>query len=455
MKGAWKIGAAIAALGTMAQAALAAPGELSLPSEVLAGVWELPVFYSPAAAPAAPPVLVVLAGGDTLRAVLDSLPRLAGGPRYGAFVDDLLLADLPSGEITVNLVVADTVAERATIPIRMRLEGRRVLSIGSEGAVLWEEDGAGGLVPWDTLTAEGGVEQGLLLANGRGGGEIVAVTGAGDVVVRSVGPGRKGTKTIPVGGRPSVSAPGAVPTEGFLGLIDGRVLRVTAGAGGVDLVVAATARGIPTSIAVGDATGDGVDDLVATVLEMDRSVLVCWTGAADGTFRAAEPRVIPLPGTGRTVLFADLRGEGEPDLLLLMHGPDVGLSGVSVWRFAGSESLETIDLPGLEEESVHRLVTGDWNGDGAEDIGVLAGLRDASVRLFVTEEGGRAGRPVCVVPTLGPESDVSVRDLDGNGADDLLVAEGRFRVWLNDGRGRMTLHPHPPMGAPSVLAPGR
>jgi hypothetical protein len=166
-------------------------------------------------------------------------------------------------------------------------------------------------------------------------------------------------------------------------------------------------------------------------------------------FDRENPSVVLLPGTGRAVLFAPIAGEER--LLLLCHGADVGLSSVSLWGAGEADTAQAVDLPGLPEKRVHRLIAGDWNGDGTSDLAVLTGGSRSLVEFFLLDRAGARGRPVSAVPVSGPEIDLLAADLDGNGADDLLTAEGSLHVWLSDGTGRMAALPTPPRSAATRL----
>ncbi|RPJ41345.1 MAG: VCBS repeat-containing protein, partial [Candidatus Latescibacterota bacterium] len=287
----------------------------------------------------------------------------------------------------------------------------------------------------------------LLLRARDGTARLVGATDAGEAVFWKAAEDLRLLSRVPIGGQVSCAAAGPASLDGYFGLMDGRIVRVVPGAGEAEVVVSAS--GIPTSLAIGDAKGDGVDDIAATVLQMDRSDLVVWLGEREGIFDRDRPRVVLLPGTGRAVLFAPAE-DGER-LLLLCHGPEVGLSGVSIWSVSEEDSVSGVDLPGLTGKSVHRMIRGDWNGDGTSDLAVLTGGSRSQLEFFLIDAEGRRGRPASAVPVSGPDVGLLVADLDGSGAEDLLVAEGAFRIWLSDGAGRMAALPTPPRGTPTRL----
>ena len=424
-------------------------GEVYHPSGVLAGTWRIPLFYQPAAPPADTPVVRIVAAGDTLDIPFRNLAAREERPRFGLFLEEPVLAQIPDGAIPIEIRTGDSAIYRGSIALERNLPDHRILTVEQEGeVVLWEGDGAGGLAPWDTASVREPVVEAILIRDRSGSPLAVGITGAGEVIVWSGSRSLRESYRATLGGRPSTVAAGPSSEAGYVGLLDGRIIRVDEE--GADVVV--SARGIPTSIAVGDADGDGLDDLVAVVLEVERSVLTVWPGKLDGGFDRQNQRVIPLPGTGRTVLFAAVAGGETEDLLLLLHGADVGLSGVTLWSFAGPDTVRTVDLPGLAGKSVHRLLAGDWDADGATDLAVLTGGKDARVELFRVRPGDLSGKLVGVFPVGGPEVDLLTGDFDRNGADDILAAQGEFRVWLSDGTGRVVSIPDPAVGMPARVS---
>ncbi len=424
-------------------------GEVYHPSGVLAGTWRIPLFYQPAAPPAEAPEVRVVAGGDTLALPFRNLAVRRERPRFGLFLEEPVLAGISDGAIPIEVWAGDSAIYRGSIALERNLPDHRILTVEQEGeVVLWEGDGAGGLAPWDTVATGEPVVEAFLITGRSGSLVAVGVTGSGEVIAWTGSRSLRESFRVTLGGRPSTVAAGPSGREGYVGLLDGRIVRIDEK--GADVVV--SARGIPTSIAVGDADGDGVDDLVAVVLEVERSVLAVWPGKEDGGFDRQSPRVIPLPGTGRTVLFASIAGGESEDLLLLLHGANVGLSGVSLWSFAGPDTVRTVDLPGIAGKSVHRMLAGDWDGDGTTDLAVLTGVKEARVELFRVRSEDLSGKLVGVFPVGGPEVDLLAGDFDRNGADDIIAAQGEFRVWLSDGTGRVVSIPDPAAGRPARVS---
>ncbi|GEM_PF-3276248 len=157
------------------------------------------------------------------------------------------------------------------------------------------------------------------------------------------------------------------------------------------------------------------------------------------------------------VVAGDFDGDGTDDLCVSHASP--GAESILV-RFAGAEGDEfhvagTLDAGGNAVD----LVSGDLNGDGREDLCVSTwtGSGPASIRVFRTGPG-----PPAFAQDLAGTSDprgLLLGDLDGVRGLDLLAASGSpasIETYLNDGSGRLTLHQCLLLGAlPGVMAAGR
>ena len=187
------------------------------------------------------------------------------------------------------------------------------------------------------------------------------------------------------------------------------------------------------SVAVEDVNGDHKPDLLVTNYCADSN---CSTegsvgvllGNGDGTFRAAVTY-----GSGGfhtvSVTVGDVNGDGKPDLLVTNNCVDqncaTGNVGVLLGHGNGTFQAAVTYATGGEEPESAALA--DVNGDGKLDllvanaicapgcatggVGVLLGNGDGSFQSAVTYDSGG----------FGAES-VAVRDVNGDGKPDLLVA---------------------------------
>ncbi len=424
------------------------------PDTIMAGAWQVPLFLHTDQQVDGPVSAVIPLEGDTLRIRLRPLPSELGASRFVVFLDDPRIAYRPGAHVAIRLVCNGEEVAEHEVYIAAESNSPWILSVEETGeAILWQSDGGGGLLPTDTLESDGGVEEALLVRNEAGGVDITIIDHRGELAIFRKAGTLEEIHRISLGGLASALAP--IPGSGdfLVGFLDGRIVRVTSGRETVETV--ATVSGIPTNIAVGDANADGTNDLVATILEMDRSLIAIWFGNGLGGYDSDRGSLIPLPGVGRAIEFTNDRDSSGEDLLLLLDGGRASLSGVMIWRTANAdrrESATSIDLPGIESENVHRLYLGDWNADGKEDIGLVYGTSDPVVQLYVRDgETNQVAWSTDLVPLGGVEVGVVVSDIDGNGADDLIVAEGEFQIWLNDGTGRLVRHPVPADGNPARL----
>ncbi|MEV7425663.1 FG-GAP-like repeat-containing protein [Streptomyces sp. NPDC091212] len=203
----------------------------------------------------------------------------------------------------------------------------------------------------------------------------------------------------------------------------------------------------------GDYNGDGTADVAAFYGYADGSMaLFTWLGKGDGNF--AEPltswKVTPGNWTAANVnpLSGDFNGDGRDDiavwydytdgsdkLFTFTARPDGGFANpvASFSKPAGNWWADNM-----------KFGTGDYNGDGRDDIGVLYTYSDRSARLFTftaRPDGGFAD-PVAgwEAPTWGDgaRSTVSSGDFNGDGRDDIAVwydyADGSDGVstWLSE-----------------------
>ncbi len=192
------------------------------------------------------------------------------------------------------------------------------------------------------------------------------------------------------------------------------------------------AGSVPASIAVGDFNGDGRPDLAAAnQFSLDVTILL-GDGAGNFAPAATSPEAAGLRPTA--VVIGDFNGDLKPDLAVSnSNSNDVTiLLGVGNGDFsAAASSPETAVLDPAS------IAVADFDGNGKQDLAVAN--KTNSVAILLGDGSGdfsaAAGSPEAA--GAGPES-IAAGDFDGNGKQDLAVANissNNVTILLGDGSG--------------------
>lgn len=167
---------------------------------------------------------------------------------------------------------------------------------------------------------------------------------------------------------------------------------------------------VPTSdiceggVGVVDVNGDGKLDVV---LGCSGQILI-FLGNGDGSLRAPVAQALPA----RVSLFdlIDLNNDGLPDLI--SYGTRNGVGFVNVQINSGHGLGAVVTYPVLGDAI--RVVGGDFNGDGNEDLAVSG----THLTIFYGNGDGTLQAPVSLAET-GLSSCIVVAELNGDGVDDI------------------------------------
>lgn len=202
----------------------------------------------------------------------------------------------------------------------------------------------------------------------------------------------------------------------YLGLGDGSFGPEVHGGKGVQLT------GVPafvTAARLRDTMPPGLLDLVVVSPGTDQvSVLLGAAGAAG--WAVALTRTLNVGVRPTSVAVADLTGNGVMDLIVSSSGDNsikiVPGHGDGSFDDSSPRSLPTGPQP-------TRVVTGDFNGDGRTDV---VSLNTGGGDLTYYSDAASPTTQGQSVPAGGQgPSSVMVRDVDGDGADDLIVGSHR------------------------------
>ena len=203
-----------------------------------------------------------------------------------------------------------------------------------------------------------------------------------------------------------------------------RIIDATAFATKVDFT---TGTG-PYGAAVGDIDGDGKPDLIvpninSTNISVYRNISTSGS-ITTGSFAA---KVDFTTGTGPSgVAVGDLDGDGKPDIAVIYYSSNT----VSVFRnISTSGSITTSSLATKVDfvtgTNPSGLAIGDLDGDGKPDI-VVTNNSSNTISVFrnISTTGSLStssfAARVDIISGSGP-TEISVRDLDGDGKPDLAV----------------------------------
>jgi hypothetical protein len=345
--------------------------------------------------------------------------------------------DLPVGfDIYARMVAGDFNGDGKADIAYFATDSAGVRSIGTLLG-----DGAGHFVtgPASTIVSPGVVTLTAADVNGDGHLDLIASTGysnganlPGEVLVlRGAGDGSfQAPTTYNLGGGNLSVVAADVNHDGHVDLVVGSLggssLTVLMGDGSGDFTPGAS---LPvnalTYFNVVDVNGDGIPDVVAADGD-----LAIFTGVGDGTFTGTRQALgTPLGAVGA---FADLNGDGRPELISVEQGVSGSLSTtLDVFSETATGQFVRVDSETIQN-NVQSLNVADYNHDGKLDV-ALGAISQLSVML------GRGDGSLVAPQTLPAPTQAQVVipvDVNNDGHPDLVIGgTGGVSVDLNQGDG--------------------
>lgn len=179
------------------------------------------------------------------------------------------------------------------------------------------------------------------------------------------------------------------------------------------------AEDIPGDVEIADLDGDGDNDLALAHQTGTASVMF---NQGDGTFGPPITYAVGLTG-GLSV--ADLDGDGDTDLVLGQDVPPVNPMDLKAQVMVlFNQGDGTFELPVLHpvDGGIRTIVVADLDGDGAPDIAAGNSEEPGGIRLLLNQGNGTFAAPALLAAGTSAES-LRVADMNGDGAPD-LVARG-------------------------------
>ncbi len=175
-----------------------------------------------------------------------------------------------------------------------------------------------------------------------------------------------------------------------------------------------------------DLNGDGKADLINAQANQIQY------GNGDGTFQAPVQMVSGITIAISSVSWADLNGDGRPDLVVQVE------EGFGTYILLSNSSGGFTQTELTQNMETNFVAIGDLNGDGSPDL--LLGSEAQTMALYLNDGKGNFtfSQNLTATGLLSTEAPV-ILDLNGDGLNDIAVADGsNIAVFTNEGNDKFS-----------------
>ena len=173
------------------------------------------------------------------------------------------------------------------------------------------------------------------------------------------------------------------------------------------------------AVAVGDVTHDGRNDVVVTTSNADccGATNRLWVFAQTRNGKLARPVSYRTDGEATSVAVGDITGDGREDIVVGLYRV-----GVALYPQRASGSLGPARLIATSDNSEVRL--GQLNGDRRLDVAAI-GWGTNTVSVFLNDGYGHLREPISYAAPHEGDDDLEVGDVTGDRRADLVVMSGQ------------------------------
>jgi hypothetical protein len=187
-------------------------------------------------------------------------------------------------------------------------------------------------------------------------------------------------------------------------------------------------------VAVGDPDGDGKNQLIWGAGASDSGADVLYVG--DVGTQTLQFSATDLDGSFAAAV-GDLNGDGRPEIVLASYSTWSGYDGGAAYVLDGATRrlLATLTVP--LDFKIQKVVIGQTDGDAAKEI-IMAGTKFYDGYIYVFDGVTFANEwsspaPQCCNATQIVSNGLIVRDLDGDGIDEIIYATNDYKFHVLNG----------------------
>ncbi len=184
-----------------------------------------------------------------------------------------------------------------------------------------------------------------------------------------------------------------------------------------------------TWVSVGDFDGDGTADVAAA--SINSHTVVSLLGNGSGGFTTGSTTTLASGTFPQDLAVGDFNRDGKQDVAVVEHA--ISVSKVAALIGDGSGAF-TFTEYGTGDTSPSDVAVGDVDGDGKQDLAVANG--GSSFSILQGDGAGGFGTAVNFAATGTSPEGIALHDLNGDGAPDVVLAGGSgnvVKVFLNSG----------------------
>ncbi|MFJ7063681.1 FG-GAP-like repeat-containing protein [Streptomyces microflavus] len=134
-----------------------------------------------------------------------------------------------------------------------------------------------------------------------------------------------------------------------------------------------------------------------------------------------DPRNPGKARLGTAVAMGDITGDGLDDVVGVGLG-SAGSGGWLVWRDSATKKATTLRLT-FEDLNHVDVAAGDFNGDGFDDVAVTTVDRYGQARAYEYPSSGRTGLTHAMAIQMGAGRTIDAGDINQDGRDDIVIGQ--------------------------------